>query len=444
MPGVKVLPTTLRSLVATVLALAVLAATAIAPAAWAHPLASTRAATHRTSGPDAAKKHAKQKHKHKKKHKKKKRHHKKTPSKPTSKIQKPSGQLPASPTPPGTPAPTPTPTPTVPLVTVSPTPVPSPAVTPAVVTHLLAQQGLLVGMASNVLQNQLYLDLGDGDTLASCDALDGGGSSELTSATSPSASEVDETRVLFYATNCTQPYISSTANVLTTATGTTVTATAVYTSPAGTTLGTLSTHASTIDGTSDVKLAGLGTWTPTGGGPAVSLGLTCDAPETSSSTVPPFPCEGGVVQDFPALGRALGSLTPLTMTAGSSGGISFAGSGSTLEVGSPGSLSLGLDPSGALAISGTPLASLSDSLSGSAGAFSLFPPTPTAWSSSDPLDAQSFTIAVTDDTTRDLTGSVSAGAAGGGATFSLDQSGSGTITYTGASPVAVTSWILSS
>ena len=433
MPGLRRLCSVVCSwLVVTILAVALSLTAAAQPAAAAARASGARiAAGHRHP--------AKQKH-HKKKHHKKHKHHKKSKSKPT-----PMGVTPL----PGLPSSGSAPTSTTPAATGAPSgPAPSP-VTPALVTHLLAQQGLLVGMASNVLQNQLYLDVADQAGVGSCGSLDGGGSTELTSSSHPSVSQIAETRVLYYAANCAQPYISSTATVTTTASGSQVDATAVYTSPAGTTLGSLTTHASTLDGASDIKLAGLGTWVGAGGGPAVSLGLTCDAPTASATVVPPFPCEGGVVQDFPSLGRALGSLTPLTMTIDTSGGgpvLTFSSaSAATMEIGTLGSLSLALTPAAALAISGTPIATLADSVSGQAATFSLFPPTPTGWGALDVVDGQSFQIAVADDTTRDLTGAVTApgSATASYASFSLDQSGTGTISYGGGPPVAVTSWILS-
>jgi hypothetical protein len=202
-----------------------------------------------------------------------------------------------------------------------------------------------------------------------------------------------------------------------------------------------------IDGSDDIQLAGLGTFTAAAAGSVpVSLGLTCDVPLSGTDTVT-LPCEGGVAQDFPGLGRELASLTPLTLTASSGGSgpaLTFAGTGSTLEIASSGSVSLGLDSADALTLSGTPLATLTDSSSGQAGAFSLFPPTPTGWNTSDPADGQAFQISVTDDASRNLTGSVTASGASSEtyATFSLDQSGSGTISYGGGAPVAVTSWVL--
>ena len=398
-------------------------------AAWAAAgagLGLQRSAEH------SKKHHGKTKHHKKKKKKKKKK--KRTTTKPPSSLGAPPAPATSTTTPAvSTPAPAPT--------------APAPVVTPALVTHLLAQQGLLVGMASSVLQDQLYIDVDAGGSVGVCETLDGGGADELTSSTAAPGGAINLTLVLYYDTSCSTPYISSTATVTSSSTGTQITATSVYTEPNGTTLGTLTTQAQTIDGSDDIQLAGLGTFTASAAGSLpVSLGLTCDVPLSGSDTVT-LPCEGGVAQEFPGLGRELASLTPLTLTASSGGSgpaLTFAGTGSTLEIASSGSVSLGLDSADALTLSGTPLATLTDSTSGQAAAFSLFPPTPTGWNTSDPADGQAFQISVTDDASRNLTGSVTASGASSEtyATFSLDQSGSGTISYGGGAPVAVTSWVL--
>jgi hypothetical protein len=397
-------------------------------AAWAAAgagLGLQRSAEH------SKKHHGKTKHHKKKKKKKKKK--KSTTTKPPSSLSAPPAPATSTTTPAvSTPAPAPT--------------APAPVVTPALVTHLLAQQGLLVGMASSVLQDQLYIDLDAGGSVGVCETLDGGGADEMTSSTAAPGGAINLTLVLYYDSSCGEPYISSTATVTSSSTETQITATSVYTEPNGTTLGTLTTQAQTIESSDDIQLAGLGTFTAAAAGSLpVSLGLTCDVPLSGSDTVT-LPCEGGVAQEFPGLGRELASLTPLSLTVNSdgSGPLTFAGTGSTLEIASPGSVSLGLDSSGALTLSGTPLATLTDSASGQAAAFSLFPPTPTGWNTSDPADGQAFQISVTDDASRNLTGSVTASGASSEtyATLSLDQSGSGTISYGGGAPVAVTSWVL--
>jgi hypothetical protein len=435
----------LRLLVAMIVAALVLGLGG--QAAWAAAGAGLKAGFQsRAEHSNSKKHHGKAKHHKSKKKKKKKKKQKKKKKKKKKTTTKPPSSLGAPPAPPAPATSTTTPVVSTPAPALAPT-APAPVVTPALVTHLLAQQGLLVGMASSVLQDQLYIDVDAGGSVGVCETLDGGGADELTSSTAAPGGVINLTLVLYYDTSCSKPYISSTATVTSSSTGTQITATSVYTDANATTLGTLTTQAQMIDGSDDIQLAGLGTFTAAAAGSVpVSLGLTCDVPLSGTDTVT-LPCEGGVAQDFPGLGRELASLTPLTLTASSGGSgpaLTFAGTGSTLEIASSGSVSLGLDSADALTLSGTPLATLTDSSSGQAGAFSLFPPTPTGWNTSDPADGQAFQISVTDDASRNLTGSVTASGASSEtyATFSLDQSGSGTISYGGGAPVAVTSWVL--
>ena len=435
----------LRLLVAMIVAALVLGLGG--QAAWAAAGAGLKAGFQsRAEHSNSKKHHGKAKHHKSKKKKKKKKKQKKKKKKKKKTTTKPPSSLGAPPAPPAPATSTTTPVVSTPAPALAPT-APAPVVTPVLVTHLLAQQGLLVGMASSVLQDQLYIDVDAGGSVGVCETLDGGGADELTSSTAAPGGVINLTLVLYYDTSCSKPYISSTATVTSSSTGTQINATSVYTDANATTLGTLTTQAQTIDGSDDIQLAGLGTFTAAAAGSVpVSLGLTCDVPQSWTGTVT-LPCEGGVAQEFPGFGRELASLTPLTLTASSGGSgpaLTFAGTGSTLEIASSGSVSLGLDSADALTLSGTPLATLTDSTSGQAGAFSLFPPTPTGWNTSDPADGQAFQISLTDDASRNLTGSVTASGASSEtyATFSLDQSGSGTISYGGGAPVAVTSWVL--
>jgi hypothetical protein len=164
-------------------------------------------------------------------------------------------------------------------------------------------------------------------------------------------------------------------------------------------------------------------------------------------------CAGGVAQDFPALSIALGSVTPLVLTTldggspfglvlGQAGGVAFSGTGSMVVAGPLGSLTLGTPVAPALAIDGgTPYASADTQ--GGAAALSFFPPTPTAWTITDSAHDEQFQITLLDDTTRNLAAKVTQISSGATlATATLDQSGTGTITYSDGSSAAVTSWTL--
>jgi hypothetical protein len=79
---------------------------------------------------------------------------------------------------------------------------------------------------------------------------------------------------------------------------------------------------------------------------------------------------------------------------------------------------------------------------GYAGDLVVFVPTPTGWTATDTAHDQRFQIALGNDTTRILKGSITRISTGATlATFTLDRSGSGTITYSDASGAPVTNWL---
>ncbi len=195
---------------------------------------------------------------------------------------------------------------------------------------------------------------------------------------------------------------------------------------------------------------GTGTFVPANGSPNVQLGLSCSIDVDEGGTAV---CAGGVAQDFPALSIALGSVTPLVLTTvdggsplslllGADGGVAFSGTGSTVVSGPLGSLTLGTPVPPALAIAGgTPYTSMDTD--GGAAALSFFPPPPTGWTITDEAHDEQFQITLLNDTPRNLAATITQMSTGATlATATLDQSGTGTITYSDGSAAAVTSWTL--
>jgi hypothetical protein len=81
--------------------------------------------------------------------------------------------------------------------------------------------------------------------------------------------------------------------------------------------------------------------------------------------------------------------------------------------------------------------------SGGAAEFSLFPPTPTSWTLEDTEHDQEFSISVVSNTVRNLTFKITQGKRGGTlAIGAIDQSGSGTVTYSDGSTAVITNWTL--
>ncbi len=307
----------------------------------------------------------------------------------------------------------------------------------------LAQTGLAIGLASTVLQSQLaILDVGFTES-TSCVALNGGGSVLLLP---------NGTVTIYYGTDCTKPYLIANLNGSLGSSGGVqidITETATYYGLNGTNIGTLALKETALD-SGAINVYGLGVFTPASGAKTpVQLGLYCQFASTMAKTAP---CAGGIAQDFPALGLAIGAVTPLTLTlaspppilhlgGASTGGVTFTGGG-TAFTGPIGSLTLTNPEPEALVIhGGTPYAFTT--ASGSAAAFSLFPPTPTSWMLTDAAHDQQLQITVVSNTVRNLTLTITQTTTGAVlATGALDQSGSGTITYSDGSVAVITNWTL--
>lgn len=319
-----------------------------------------------------------------------------------------------------------------------------------VAQHALAQTGLAIALASTVLQSQVEIIFTNFAQSTSCSALTGGGSVQG----NPTAGTV----TVYYDAACSQRYIV--ANPVSTQTTTsdgpqfTVAETATYYGPGGAAIGSMSLNetATNVTATNTLQVHGTGTFTPAGATPTpVQLGLYCAIPNFINSGPVPSPetvsCGGGVAQDFPALNLAIGAVTPLTLsvatdpTTGAPTSVTFAGGGSAVT-GAPGSLVLTNPAPTSLVISGGS-AYTTTTGSGGAAAFALFPPTPTAWNLADAADDVQFHISVTNNTTRDLSMTITRTSSGGSlATATLDQSGTGSITYSDNRTAAITNWTL--
>jgi hypothetical protein len=296
-----------------------------------------------------------------------------------------------------------------------------------------------------VLQSQLaILDTTLTDDL-SCVALSGGGSVLL----APRSG----TATVYYGADCTKPYLiaNATGNLVTSGEyGINISETATYYGLNGTSIGSLSLNETALVNGGAINVYGLGVFTPASGAQTpVQLGLYCGFASTTATTAR---CAGGIAQDFPALEMAIGAVTPLTLTLSAApsllqvgnapaGSVTFTGGG-TAYTGPIGSLTLTNPEPAALNIRGGTVYA-STTASGSAAAFSLFPPTPTSWMLTDSAHDQQLQISVVSNTIRNLTLKITQTTTGSTlATGALDQSGSGTITYSDGSVAVITNWTL--
>ncbi|MBE7189377.1 hypothetical protein, partial [Jatrophihabitans endophyticus] len=247
-----------------------------------------------------------------------------------------------------------------------------------------------------------------------------------------------------------EPYVTQTATVTSSHGGNDLAATetSTYRGPGGHTLGTFKATAAADNSARGVALRGVGSFLPTGSSTLVSLGLTCNvALEGDDQTSSTWHCAGGVAQKFAKLKRSLGSLTPLTLTvqdadtASGFGRVDFTGSKAALRS-STTKLGVGLDATHALTLTGKSTSAGSDATKGTAAQFALFTPRPTGWSITDPKAHTAFSISVTDKSLRLAGKVVDTRTKAVLATVAVDRSGTGTITYRGAKPVKVVSWLL--
>ena len=300
-----------------------------------------------------------------------------------------------------------------------------------VAERMLAQTGLAVGLASTVLQSQFAMFVQILENSTNCAALTGGGSVRWAGGGDMAA---------YYDAQCMQPYVVTNPGTTVTISDNKMIAaeTATYYAPKGAMLGTMTLNETAQYNSDNTwNLYGLGAFTPVGGAKTpVQLGLWCSLSETGST------CAGGVAQNFPALGIAIGAVSPLTLTLSAANApVTFTGGG-TAVTGPIGSLTLtNPSPTSLIIQGGTPYSSIT--ANGGAAAFVLFPPTPTAWTITDAAHDQQFQISVIDNTARDLTMTIKQISSGITlATGVVDQSGSGTITYSDGNIAAITNWTL--
>jgi hypothetical protein len=306
----------------------------------------------------------------------------------------------------------------------------------AVAERALAQTGLAIAQATEVLQSQVaVLGVLTGLTPSYCNSnlLSGGGSVQ----SGPTANAV----TVYYDAHCRQPYLV--ANISSYTPGQTpivIAETATYYGLSGDNIGSMPLRETAqFNSDGSLNVYGLGAFTPAGSArtPA-QLGLYCAFGSSTTAQ-----CAGGIAQDFPALGLAIGAVTTIALTVGqtASAPVSFTGAGSTVT-GPSGSLTLTNPSPTSLVIQGG-TSYTTTIASGGAAAFALFPPTPTAWTLTDAAHDQQFQISVVDNTTRNLTLTIVQKSSGSVlATGALDQSGSGTIWYSDGSIATITNWTL--
>jgi hypothetical protein len=316
----------------------------------------------------------------------------------------------------------------------------------AIDVRVIAQQGLAIALASNVLQSQITVLVDSTDAGTGCIPMGAGVGSSKVLRKVMSGDVTASNITIYYNGACTHPYIEADAHMVSKNSSYAITESAVYLGTSGATLGVLRVTEVAVIAGSKLSVHGVGTFAPHDGAPVVHLGLSCSIP-SGGSVPPPFVCEGGIAQKFPVLGVSLGSVTPITLTLKAAGtdqfAVSFASSRSMMERDTSQALSIGTTPNALLKVNGGGTAFTSDTTTGRAGRFALFPPTPTGWTISDTTAKVVFAISVLNNASRELRGSITTTSGKTLATLDVDRSGTGSITYVHGKTDPITNWLLS-
>jgi len=307
--------------------------------------------------------------------------------------------------------------------------------------HALAQQGLSLGLAANIAQSQMaFFDAPA--QVNKCASVSGGGSAKTLQFAATSPDTVKITVELYYVKQCKQHYLNIAADATKFGDNKlTLTGSATIYGLDGKVLGKMAISESLnvfVGGDTD-QLSGTATFTPTGSTP-VFLGYDCGLPSTPMDTT--VHCHVGVAQRSKPLGVDLASLTPITVKLPKAGTAAFTANKGQLVRGSLGALRISAPTNTTLKITGTSAAVGTTKGKGSFASFSMLPKGPSSWTSTDSANDLEFSITMATNATE-LTGAITKISTDATlASFSLDVSGTGEITYSNNAKARITAWTL--
>lgn len=319
--------------------------------------------------------------------------------------------------------------------------------------HIVAQQGLSLGLATMLLQSQWEVQNAIGLTVGQCFSPLGsgwGGIEELSQFNTGQA--FGGHLRLYFDTACTQIYMDekvryrvrsfSPLDLVPVAT------IAVY-SRSGRKTGTFELSGRVLGATSEthLRISATATFSPRDGSPQATVAFTCEIPPTEVDGALDVPCGDGIAQDFPVLGISTASVNPVILHMVTSSGITSItfkqDKRATLYTGALGALSVSVNPRNKIVLTGDATPYGADKIAGKAALWGLFPPRPTQWTINDAGHDADFSIALRSDLTRKLTGTITSSAMSTPlATMAIDQSGTGRISYSDGTTANVSSWII--
>jgi hypothetical protein len=323
------------------------------------------------------------------------------------------------------------------------------SLTPQAEQRSLAQLGLGQAFMWRLLQSQLNIldeenkhESGAGP----CKNLSDGGTIKLKSKVGTFASKA--VVEIYYDSNCKDVFIHSEMTINEeNSKSVSVSEKATYKDEDGKTVGTLALKAGGAKKSSLVSFAGSGTWTPGSGtwtpskGAKVQIALSCSYPETLKNAKP-FNCNFGMAQSFKNLKRDLATVGQIRVTVVPIKKLyngEFTGKAQIFS-GALGKLGVSLPKGGPVAISGSKQFAADAKIKG-INRLTVFWPPPNAWTVDD--GQQKATVAMMPGTTRDSNGIITNTTPPTPATFLIDKSGNGQITYTDSKKSTVLNWLVS-
>lgn len=314
--------------------------------------------------------------------------------------------------------------------------------------HSSAQEGLAIGFSSMMLQGQLMAsDAIESGAARGCVKIAGGGSgSRKTLSKSGDKTNLQAVVEIYYDDACTKPYLHVVASGEIVSPTVTFDFTETYYSPANKPLGVLDLHltAKRQNAGAEVQTSIIGTFTPHGANSVpVHIGFTCPLQLGGTST-----CTTGIAQKFSSLNLDLAALVPLDTTVtyviNRIFKVTFAGTSAKLARSAADTLSISAPNNRTLQITGPyTLYGNTTTTSGKMARYTLFSPPPVSWTVTNSVRDTVFSIKMGPGTAHNYTGTVKTNSTSNTlATFHLDESGTGWITYSNNVRAKVTAWTL--
>lgn len=316
-----------------------------------------------------------------------------------------------------------------------------------IAVRLMAQEGLSVALAANVLYTQqtaLFAVLAPSQGCVPFGAPEEG--SYRVESHSPSDTKPGRTKLtvaFFFDAACRKPFARADMKAdMTVADGEyafDLTGKVAYRDANGRLVGSLSVAETALIRNGKTQLSGLGTYKPRNGTPKARFGLACKLGGQLFTSA--FSCAGGVAQAFPDLRLSLGSVTPLDFQP-RAGELRFSSDGSTLASAPEGDLDIKEVKKLSLALSAPHTARGSTTVEGATPAIALFLKTPTRWRIANPKTGDVLVyeglsgakggarVIVKDKADRRV------------AVIKLDRSGTGTARFFDGEAVPVSTWVL--